>query len=74
MIGSRLLLFKDLEESKFGETSNYEQRRGEISMMEKQVDDIFKEHELVKEQLSIQKAERVRLDLALRKVGFDVRV
>ena len=41
-------------------------------MMEKEVDDIFKEHEYVKEQLSIQKAERVRVDLALKRIAIEV--
>ena len=63
---------KDLEELKMYETSSYEERRGEITMLEKQVDDIFKEHELVKEQLAQQKAEKVRLDYGLKKILLDV--
>lgn len=41
-------------------------------MMEKEVDNIFKEHEYVKEQLLIQKTERVRVDAALKRIGFEV--
>ncbi|KAJ3218441.1 hypothetical protein HDU67_005537 [Dinochytrium kinnereticum] len=46
--------------------SDYEKRRSEINDMEQQGDDIFKQHEFAKEQLSVQRSERVRLDLALR--------
>jgi hypothetical protein len=42
-------------------------------MMEKEVDNIFKEHEYVKEQLLIQKAERVRVDAALKRIGFEIK-
>ncbi len=55
------------------ETNSYEQRRGEMSMMERQVDDIFKEHELAKEQLAFQKTEKVRLEHGLKKAVSDVR-
>ncbi|KAJ3272865.1 hypothetical protein HDV01_005188 [Terramyces sp. JEL0728] len=58
---------KDLEEMRIGLSAAYEERRGLIHQMERQVDDIFKEHELAKEQLAFQRAERVRLDLSLRK-------
>ena len=50
----------------------YEDKRGEISFMEKEVDNIFKEHEYMKEQLSIQKAERVRVDIGLKRIGLEV--
>jgi chromosome segregation ATPase len=64
---------KDLEEHRLNQSAAYEERRGLISQMERQVDDIFKEHEVAKEQLSFQKAERVRLDLGLRKVLHEIK-
>lgn len=44
-----------------------------INQMERQVDDIFKDHELAKEQLSFQKAERVRLELAHKRTIQDIK-
>ncbi|KAJ3255643.1 hypothetical protein HK103_006168 [Boothiomyces macroporosus] len=64
---------KDLEEMRIGLSAAYEERRGLIIQMERQVDDIFKEHELAKEQLAFQRAERVRLDLSLRKHVYDIK-
>jgi chromosome segregation ATPase len=64
---------KDLEEHRLSQSAAYEERRGLISQMERQVDDIFKEHELAKEQLAFQKAERVRLELAMRKVTNEIK-
>jgi chromosome segregation ATPase len=63
---------RELDDAKLYETNSFEQRRGEISMMERQVDDIFKEHELAKEQLAFQKTEKVRLEFGLKKVVSDV--
>ena len=63
---------KDLEEQRMHQASDYENRRGFILEMERQVENIFKEHELAKEQLAVQKAERVHLELALKKVTQEV--
>lgn len=63
---------KDVEEQRIGQSAAYEERRGLINQLEKQVDDIFKDHELAKEQLSFQKAERVRLELGSKKTLQDV--
>ena len=63
---------RELDDAKLFETNSFEQRRGEISMMERQVDDIFKEHELAKEQLAFQKTEKVRLEFGLKRVVTDV--
>ncbi|KAI8835875.1 hypothetical protein BC829DRAFT_406093 [Chytridium lagenaria] len=57
---------KELEEFKLDQASEYEKRKAEINEMEQQGDDIFKQHEFAKEQLSVQRSERVRLDLTLR--------
>eukprot|EP00842_Homolaphlyctis_polyrhiza_P000705 jgi/Hompol1/1635/HPOL_002745-RA len=64
---------RDLEELRMGQAADYEERRGLIHEMERQVDDIFKEHELAKEQLTFQKAERVRLDIAMRKTVQEIK-
>ncbi|KAH6568449.1 hypothetical protein BASA60_008634 [Batrachochytrium salamandrivorans] len=63
----------DLEETRMAQAVDYEERRGRIHEMERQVDDIFKEHELAKEQLSSQKAERVRLDMTARKTVHSIK-
>ena len=62
---------KEMEEQRIGQSAAYEERRGLINQMEKQVDDIFKDHELAKEQLAFQKAERVRIELAYRRAILD---
>jgi hypothetical protein len=64
---------KDLEEQRIGQSAAFEERRGLVMQMERQVDDIFKDHELAKEQLLFQKAERVRLELANKRTVQDVR-
>ncbi|KAJ3365182.1 hypothetical protein HDU91_002289, partial [Kappamyces sp. JEL0680] len=64
---------KDLEEQRIGQSAAYEERRGLISQMERQVDDIFKDHELAKEQLAFQKAERIRLDLSFKRTQQDIK-
>jgi uncharacterized protein (DUF3084 family) len=69
----QLINSKDLEEFKNYEQHEYELKRGEILMMEKDIDNVFKEHEYVKEQLLIQKAERVRVDAALKRIGFEIK-
>lgn len=48
---------KEMEEQRIGQSAAYEERRGLISQLERQVDDIFKDHELSKEQLSFQKVQ-----------------
>lgn len=63
---------KELEEVKLGFVADFEQRQGLINEMERQADDIFKEHELAKEQLAFQKSERIRLELTCRKTVHDV--
>ncbi|KAJ3144973.1 hypothetical protein HK101_002563 [Irineochytrium annulatum] len=60
---------KEMEEHKLDQAADYEQRRSEIGEMERQCDDIFKQHEFAREQLSVQRSERVRLDLAMRAAG-----
>jgi hypothetical protein len=42
-------------------------------MMEKQADDMFKEFELAKEQLAFQKTEKVRLELGMKRMFYDVK-
>ncbi|KAI8824342.1 uncharacterized protein EV422DRAFT_317338 [Fimicolochytrium jonesii] len=64
---------KDLEQQKLDQAAEYEQRRREIHDIERQCDEIFKQHEISKEQLGIHKAEKVRLDLALKKCIFEIR-
>nr|KAJ3418146.1 hypothetical protein HK105_000281 [Polyrhizophydium stewartii] len=64
---------RDLEDLRMGQAADYEERRGLIHEMERQVDDIFKEHELAKEQLAFQKAERVRLDVTMRKTIHEIK-
>ncbi|KAJ3123150.1 hypothetical protein HK098_002149 [Nowakowskiella sp. JEL0407] len=64
---------KELEENKLDQAADYEQRRAEIHEMEKRCDEIFKQHEFAKDQLSAQKGERVRLELAFKKVIFDIK-
>jgi hypothetical protein len=54
------------------QAAEYEQRRAEISEMEAQCDDIYTQHEFAKEQLSVQQAERVRLDLSHKNLGLTV--
>ncbi|KAI8612195.1 hypothetical protein BC830DRAFT_1067947 [Chytriomyces sp. MP71] len=57
---------REFEEVKLDQAAEYEERRAEIIEMERNCDDIFKDHEFAKEQLSIQRADRVRLELAIR--------
>ncbi|KND04550.1 uncharacterized protein SPPG_00275 [Spizellomyces punctatus DAOM BR117] len=64
---------KDLEEHKLDQAAEYEQRRAEIHEMERQCDEIFKQHEMAKEQLAVQKGERVRLELGLKKCVFEIK-
>jgi hypothetical protein len=61
-----------LEEIKLDLAADHEQRRAEIGELEGQCDDIYKQHEFAKDQLSVQKAERVRLELALRGIQMAV--
>lgn len=49
-----------------------EMRFLQIEAMEAQTDEIFKNHELAKEQLTIQKQEKIRLDAALKKTIQDI--
>ncbi|KAI8998429.1 hypothetical protein BC832DRAFT_235383 [Gaertneriomyces semiglobifer] len=64
---------KDLEEHKLDQAAEYEQRRAEIHEMERQCDEIFKQHELAREQLAVQQAERVRLDLDMKKCVHEIK-
>ncbi|ORY51485.1 hypothetical protein BCR33DRAFT_656040 [Rhizoclosmatium globosum] len=57
---------RDFEEIKLDQAAEYEERRAEIIEMERNCDEIFKDHEYAKEQLSIQRADRVRLEMAIR--------
>ncbi|KAJ3233161.1 hypothetical protein HDU81_002463 [Chytriomyces hyalinus] len=57
---------RDFEEIKLDQAAEYEERRAEIIEMERNCDEIFKDHEFAKEQLSIQRADRVRLELSIR--------
>lgn len=52
---------RDMETLRLGHVAEHEQRQGMIEEMERQVDDISKEHELAKVQLAFQKSERIRL-------------
>jgi hypothetical protein len=63
---------KDAEEHRMNQSAAYEERRGLINHMEQQVDEMLKNFELAKEQLTFQKAERVRLELSLKKVAMEV--
>ena len=49
-----------------------EMRFLQIEAMEAQTDEIFKNHELAKEQLTIQKQEKIRIDTALKKTIQDI--
>ncbi|KAJ3111374.1 hypothetical protein HDU96_005763 [Phlyctochytrium bullatum] len=51
---------KELEAYKLDQAQEYEKRRAEINEMEQQGDDIFKQHEFAKEQLSVQRSERIK--------------
>lgn len=62
---------KDLEQNKLQLASECEQRRAEIFEMERQCDDIFKGHELARDQLSSQKAEKVKLELLNKKLSSE---
>lgn len=64
---------KDMEDLKLDGTADFEQKRGEIHEMERACDDVFREHGSSKDNLSFQKLERVRLEIAVKKVGADVR-
>ncbi|KAI9339290.1 hypothetical protein BDR26DRAFT_803168 [Obelidium mucronatum] len=57
---------REFEEIKLDQAADYEERRAEIIEMERVCDEIFKDHEYAKEQLSIQRADRVRLEMAIR--------
>ncbi|RKO93586.1 hypothetical protein BDK51DRAFT_24341, partial [Blyttiomyces helicus] len=58
---------RTLEEFKLDHAAEYEQQRAEINEMERQCDDIYKDLEIAKEGLASRKAERVRLDLEIRR-------
>ncbi|TPX37722.1 hypothetical protein SmJEL517_g00446 [Synchytrium microbalum] len=65
---SALVVESELDDIKLEVNADYEQRRSEIHEMERQCDEIFKDHEMAREQLAIQKQDRVRLDASLRNV------
>lgn len=63
----------DLEERKLDQAADFEQRRAEIMDMERQSDEIFKQHELSKEQLTSSKADRVKFELHIKHIGHQTK-
>ncbi len=63
---------RELEDLRLEYAAEYEKKQFMLHEMERQVDEVFKEHELAKEQLSFQKSERVRLSTAIRKNVHEV--
>jgi uncharacterized protein (DUF3084 family) len=63
---------KDLEEQRMLQSAAYEERRGMINQMERQVDDIFKDYEMAKEELAFQKAEKIRLEVETKRTILEV--
>ncbi|KAJ3348828.1 hypothetical protein HDU83_001030 [Entophlyctis luteolus] len=57
---------RELEDVKLDQATEYEERRAEIIEMERNCDEIFKEYEYAKQQLSIQQADRQRLELSIK--------
>jgi hypothetical protein len=57
---------KELAEMKLDQAADYEENRANNNDIEGECDNIFKEHELARDQLSVQLAEKVKLDLALK--------
>ncbi|KAJ3328888.1 hypothetical protein HDU76_009092 [Blyttiomyces sp. JEL0837] len=64
---------REMEETKLDHAAAYEQKRAENDQIERENDEIFKQHEFAKEQLSVQMAEKVRLDLALRNAAISMK-
>jgi hypothetical protein len=63
---------RDMENIRMGHVAEHEQRQGMIQEMERQVDDISKEHELAKVQLAFQKSEKIRLEQTLKRTIHEV--
>ncbi|KAJ3088001.1 hypothetical protein HK102_009803 [Quaeritorhiza haematococci] len=64
---------KDLEELKLDQQTECDHRRNDIHELERKCDEIFKEHEMSKEQLTYHKAERVRLEMTLKRTNHDIK-
>ena len=63
---------QDLEKDRTDLQGQLEMRFLQIEAMEAQTDEIFKNHELAKEQLTIQKQEKIRIDTSLKKTILDI--
>lgn len=63
---------RDMETLRMNHAAEHEQRQGMIHELERQVDDISKEHELARVQLAFQKSERIRLNVTLRRTVQEV--
>jgi hypothetical protein len=62
----------ELDEFSLSLRTDYERRRIEMNQVERESEQIFKEHQLAKEQLLVQKEEKLRIDQAYRKMIAEV--
>lgn len=65
---------KEMEDQSVTQSAAYEERRTAISELESQLDEILRDQEYAKERLVLQKTERVRLELAQKKLLQEVRI
>ncbi|KAI9218518.1 hypothetical protein BC828DRAFT_388410 [Blastocladiella britannica] len=57
---------KEMEEEKAAHSAEFEQRKTEMMEREKECDEIFHEHEMAKEMIAMQEAEKLRQTFALK--------
>lgn len=63
----------ELEDRKLDQAADFEQRRAEIMELEEKSDDVFKKHELAKEQLTGLKADRVKFELHIKHLSNQIK-
>ena len=61
-----------LEDKKASKSLEYDEKRNTILALEKHCDDIFKQHESIRDSLAIQKAEKVRLSMLIQHMSARV--
>jgi hypothetical protein len=63
---------KGLDQLKAARNADFEQKRNEINEMERNCDEIYKRYQLALDQLAVQKAEQVRLNMKTQNLNLKV--
>lgn len=63
---------KQVEDNKTEQANEFEKRRSDIHDLERQCDELFLDQERAKKELTHQKAERVRLEMMMKKLDTEV--